>query len=118
MPIGTPRTIFSCIKSDIPDSIEGGEALLDRVGRPHRLPMGISDAHLDRLAVRPNEAISEMKTDEMALISVHLGDALMGCYGKGRNPDFEFSRSAFGNNHLYNCDYGDYRYDMRYTDTF
>jgi hypothetical protein len=42
--------------------------------------------------------MSEMKTDEMALISAHLGDALMGCYGKGRNPEFEFSRSAFGNN--------------------
>jgi hypothetical protein len=35
--------------------------------------MGISDAHLDRLAVRSSEAILEMKTDEMGVVKGSLG---------------------------------------------
>lgn len=41
-----PQGNFSWRKKIIPDGVESGEALLDGVGRPRRLPVGISDAHV------------------------------------------------------------------------
>lgn len=37
-----------------PDGVESGEPLLDGVGRPRRLAVGVSDAHLGRLRVKAN----------------------------------------------------------------
>ena len=42
---GSPGGIIPSEKRIIPDGVEGGEALLDGVGRPRGLPVGISDAH-------------------------------------------------------------------------
>lgn len=72
--IKSPRLIIPNIKSDIPDGVEGGEPFVNGVGRPRRLPVGISDAHLVGLAVG-TEAISEMRMMES---SRYCGYLVMG----------------------------------------
>jgi hypothetical protein len=69
--IKSPRLIISDIKSDIPDGVEGGEPLVNGVGRPRRLPVGISDAHRVGLVIR-TEAISEMGMMESSRYCGHL----------------------------------------------
>lgn len=69
--IKTPRLIIPGINSDIPDGVECGEPFVNGVGRPRRLPVGISDAHLVGLAVG-TEAISEMGMMESSRYRGHL----------------------------------------------
>lgn len=40
--------LFS-VSKNLPDGVEGGEPLLDGVGRPCRLTLGVPDAHLGQL---------------------------------------------------------------------
>lgn len=67
----SPRLIILDIKSDIPDGVECGEPSVNGVGRPRRLPVGISDAHVVGLEVRI-EAISEMGMMESSRYCGHL----------------------------------------------
>lgn len=46
---------------DSPDSVEGGKALLDGVGRPRRLAVGILDAHDGQLRAEPGQPDTEMR---------------------------------------------------------
>lgn len=74
--IKTPKLIILDIKSDLPDSIECGEPFVNGVGRPRRLPVGISDAHLVGLAIG-TEAISEMGMMESSRFCGHLMGEMM-----------------------------------------
>lgn len=82
-----------------PDSVEGCEALLDGVGRPRRLAVGVSDAHDGQLRAEPGHRGFEMRL--MDLMRCAMGEIkLRGEGGKaeacGRLRQFDLPPTVSG----------------------
>ena len=56
--------LFLRREMDIPDGVEGGEPLLDGIGRPGCLTIGISDTHLDDF----EQIINKSKAAEASVV--------------------------------------------------